>query len=280
VRSVAIATLALSLAGCDVSKTLGGDGGATPTADDRDGDGVPNAQDLCPDTVDPLQRDHDTDRVGDICDFCPHISNADNLDGDGDGVGDACDPRPGDTGEMRVLWIGFYDEDSTIVDTWTTRSGTWTLANGALRGTADGSIVHITMLDNVPRAHAAVAFDTTAITSNNHAAGLHIGQKGTLPNVTQAYECVAGIGNGNSVVQLNAVWPGQSVINSPGTWTGTFPTTLTLVATFDSNARCTASGGGTNINRSTANGPSDGRVNLIVGRSQAAFDYVFVIDRK
>jgi hypothetical protein len=35
---------------------------------DRDGDGVPNASDLCPDAFDPEQLDTDGDGVGDACD--------------------------------------------------------------------------------------------------------------------------------------------------------------------------------------------------------------------
>lgn len=100
-----------------------------PTATDRDGDGIVDADDLCPRVFDPprplddgMQADADGDGVGDACDpcpldatnecagdltgdrdgdgvpdgadRCPDTSNPDQVDGDGDGRGDACDFCP------------------------------------------------------------------------------------------------------------------------------------------------------------------------------------------
>lgn len=97
-----------------------------PTASDRDGDGVPDADDRCPRVFDPprplddgVQADADGDGSGDACDpcpldptnrcgreltgdrdgdgvpdsadGCPDTSDPDQTDGDGDGRGDACD---------------------------------------------------------------------------------------------------------------------------------------------------------------------------------------------
>ncbi|MCA9701431.1 MAG: thrombospondin type 3 repeat-containing protein, partial [Myxococcales bacterium] len=104
-----------------------------PTADDLDGDGVPNDVDNCPMVFNPVfttptvtyydeQPDEDGDDLGDVCDPCPYDAgntctppSADDLDGDGikngvdncpydananqadadqDGHGDACDDCP------------------------------------------------------------------------------------------------------------------------------------------------------------------------------------------
>lgn len=100
------------------------------TEDDLDGDGIPNAGDLCPRVFDPprpmdhgQQADADADGQGDACDPCPLVpfateceapdpedpdrdgvpsaldncpsaANPDQEDRDQDGKGDACDPCP------------------------------------------------------------------------------------------------------------------------------------------------------------------------------------------
>jgi hypothetical protein len=63
-------------------------------APDGDGDGVPDAADLCPAVPDPEQGDGDGDGIGDACDLCPTVADPEQLDADGDGVGDACDLCP------------------------------------------------------------------------------------------------------------------------------------------------------------------------------------------
>ena len=58
---------------------------------DFDEDGVPDAQDNCPETSNSNQENNDNDSFGDACDNCPNIDNEDQTDVDGDGIGDACD---------------------------------------------------------------------------------------------------------------------------------------------------------------------------------------------
>ncbi len=98
-----------------------------PSAEDSDGDGIPNEKDNCPTVFNPIrpmdkgqQADVDNDGIGDACDECPEdatqkcgstataadidgdgvpngldncpeVANADQADADGDGRGDACD---------------------------------------------------------------------------------------------------------------------------------------------------------------------------------------------
>ena len=54
---------------------------------DRDGDGVLNDEDNCPDTGPASQIDTDLDGVGDLCDNCINVRNADQADADDDGRG-------------------------------------------------------------------------------------------------------------------------------------------------------------------------------------------------
>jgi hypothetical protein len=63
---------------------------------DADFDGLPDADDNCPDVHNPNQTDSDADTIGDACDNCPNTPNRLQEDTDGDGTGDACqDPEGG-----------------------------------------------------------------------------------------------------------------------------------------------------------------------------------------
>ena len=77
---------------------------------DSDRDGIPDAEDNCPNMPNQNQADTDGDGKGDVCDDdldgdgvpnaddnCRNVPNADQADSDGDGVGDACETdRDGD----------------------------------------------------------------------------------------------------------------------------------------------------------------------------------------
>ncbi len=68
---------------------------ASPPANpacDSDGDGNPDASDVCPFASDPVPADADGDGIADACDTCPALAEPWQDDGDGDGLGDACDP--------------------------------------------------------------------------------------------------------------------------------------------------------------------------------------------
>ncbi len=58
---------------------------------DKDGDGIEDAADNCPNAANPDQADGDHDGIGDLCDNCPTVVNPDQADVDHDGVGDLCD---------------------------------------------------------------------------------------------------------------------------------------------------------------------------------------------
>jgi hypothetical protein len=110
---------------------------------DRDGDGVPDHLDNCPDVYNPEQYDEDGDGIGDACDNCPHVYNPDQADmgetilgGEPDGVGDACDPRPFLGGDEIVLFDGFNGD--TLDPAWSVYFGgdTWSVSGGALHQTS------------------------------------------------------------------------------------------------------------------------------------------------
>lgn len=103
---------------------------------DRDGDGIPNDVDNCPDVPNPDQADEDGDMLGDVCDPCP--PSATNTDTDGDGVGDDCDPHPTVIGDRIALFEGF-----NAMPTGWTYTGTWTASNGSIAvSAADGTYVN------------------------------------------------------------------------------------------------------------------------------------------
>ncbi len=70
-----------------------------PDPNDRDGDGILNAEDNCPDDFNPDQSDRDMDGIGDVCDRCPDYPNP----GDGPCLTRIYDIKRGDmVGAVRV----------------------------------------------------------------------------------------------------------------------------------------------------------------------------------
>jgi hypothetical protein len=70
--------------------------------DDRDGDGVIDIEDNCPDAFNLDQADADEDGLGDLCDNCIDTPNADQADMDRDGIGNACDNDMDDGGNVGM----------------------------------------------------------------------------------------------------------------------------------------------------------------------------------
>jgi hypothetical protein len=121
---------------------------------DRDGDGVTDADDNCPDAYNPGQHDEDGDGLGDACDKCPPYADASDPDQDGDGVGDKCDPRPTQGGDAIVLWDDLHD-----LDNWTT-VGTWTASGGAVHASV-GDGARATMFANAPAGTVTISAGLT-----------------------------------------------------------------------------------------------------------------------
>ncbi len=86
---------------------------------DRDGDGVPDTMDNCPQTPNADQADTNRNMIGDACevmgapdadrdgrpdsmDNCPMVWNVNQADDDRDGIGNVCDPTP--RGDAPLPW--------------------------------------------------------------------------------------------------------------------------------------------------------------------------------
>lgn len=111
--------------------TGSGSGSAAP--DDRDGDGIDDAHDNCPDVANHDQANEDGDPRGDACDLCPAIKDDSNRDDDGDGIGNDCDPQPA----IKDTLIGFtgFSDPAQLAEFATRDFGTladWSIAGGQL----------------------------------------------------------------------------------------------------------------------------------------------------
>jgi hypothetical protein len=86
--------------------------------EDRDGDGITDDLDNCPESPNEDQNDRDGDGKGDVCDNCPETPNPEQEDGDGDGVGDICDGCPGipDPGQEDADRDGIGDACDDCLD--------------------------------------------------------------------------------------------------------------------------------------------------------------------
>jgi RHS repeat-associated protein len=80
---------------------------------DKDGDGVKDVDDNCPNIFNPKQEDDDHDGVGNVCDNCIHPNPLQvDLDQDGRGDGD----NPGDLGCDNCKTFANFDQADSDVD--------------------------------------------------------------------------------------------------------------------------------------------------------------------
>src|SRR5579883_331732 len=71
-----------------------------------------------------MGHDEDGDGVPDAIDVCPHIPDPAQLDRDGDGIGDACDPEPDVPRQHLALFASLQPGDNPLrADT---NGGAWT----------------------------------------------------------------------------------------------------------------------------------------------------------
>jgi hypothetical protein len=245
---------------------------------DSDGDGVPDATDNCPMVANADQRDHDADGRGDVCDLCPHIAETVDTDTDSDGVGDACDPHPTTAGDVRLLWVGFYDAND--ITGWP-KQGTWAVANGHLTGGANNTALsYIYEPTSYPHAYAETLahYNTLGNASQtvSPAAQLYTGDAGQA----QYYQCeVAAQSNGNNVVALD-VYPINQNHFDQQAWAGTVAANSEIMlhaGVFAGKHVCTATQGATTATVMQDAGGTTGVVVLGTSNANVSFDYLFVV---
>lgn len=276
---------AMLLAACAASAACGfdapsvPDGGGDAPADDRDGDGVGDTADVCPEVSDPQQRDHDGDGRGDACDRCPHLSNTADPDQDGDGVGDACDPAPSVAADRRALWIGFYPEDAQRIgdnSEWRPYRGNWSITDGWVRGAINGvGGLHAEM--GGQRAAIASRIRLDDVTDGDATVGVISGLVFGSQSIRQLYQCAIS----RDQTRIGA----RSIINGVQTdsytpWTGTIAAgvIVEVSARFASNMfECNFAAPSTTARSSSA--MTGGFIELVVRDATVSYDYVFIVEQ-
>jgi hypothetical protein len=240
---------------------------------DRDGDGVDDAVDKCPDVRDD-QRDFDGDGVGDACDHCPHVANAANPDGDGDGVGDECDPAPDTPGNSRALWIDF-DTDAAAIATWP-RSGTWSVGGGWLHATSGNNLDTLTIPVTVQSATIATRVTFDGLNGGTPSLTLRSGVAPTTEVATQFQQCALF---SNSAMNARSVFDNIQVSDTNATWPGTVTLGDPLVITSQvtDKLHCAFAPPVGKVD-ATLGQNTAGVLDILLVRARVSFDYLFVVD--
>ncbi len=116
-------------------------------------------------------HDEDGDGIPDACDVCPTVVDLDQADRDGDGVGDACDPRPDTPGDYLAVFETNASAANAIYTRYyeTTSFGDDVITLGGLGGGFGQA--HFTLAVDAARLEAT--FDVTAVdTTVLHYAGI------------------------------------------------------------------------------------------------------------
>ncbi len=238
-------------------------------SDDDDLDGVLDAADNCPLDANADQRDWDADARGDVCDACPHIAQTADQDSDGDEVGDLCDPRPTLAGDMRVLWLGFYD--AADIAGWTSQ-GTWTVVGGKLEQAMIGGDTQL----GSPASYRAAHFETRMEIVEGQTTD--IGFCSGASSVPEQYYCCS-LSGAMSLARAFALQSG-----APLTTTAAFAGSTAVGATIDvrgthtaTSFTCQLSQGGVAAAASVTVGPTAG-VAAFFTTAAVKFHYAFVVE--
>jgi hypothetical protein len=156
---------------CVLAGTLPDAGGDAVAIADKDGDGVADSVDNCPDAKNADQGNDDGDAFGDVCDPCPQLVDTAVADKDGDHIGDACDPNA--TADVSWLFEGFHGG----LPGWDASSG-WQVVNDAAQVAAPGDPAPDVEDLALPLEHQGRTFDhfsvTVAVTVTDVSAGTEV----------------------------------------------------------------------------------------------------------
>jgi len=245
-----------------------------PPASDRDGDGVADDDDNCPDLPNADQADEDFDRAGDGCDPCP-ISD-DNTDGDGDGLGDACDPNPATAGDTLVAFEGF---DRDLPPDWTV-SGTFNLAggNGVAMSSETSSTVVTIASPPVDKIEIRAEATLLAITATGQNLGAINVVDRLAPDTDNAIACQLSRLSGGDQQQLRIFDTSAGMIVDTGAHSFDIgiPHELRL-RRAGTNFLCHTTSPGLELGGAAAFSPQDARIGLRAIGAVAVYHWVMIV---
>lgn len=188
-------------------------------------------------------HDEDGDGVPDACDVCPHIAD-DQADRDGDGVGDACDPHPDDP----IDHLAFFDPFTGPDDIWKFRESTPTYTGDDLDLDATPAGVYFAARYQRPPGIGTYAFGATIVAVNADKAQLSMSgfqgppyyyceldaEQGQGTQLAQTYTIDNGTFDRLAMADATAIGPGEVVmtlVNAPPTFScaTTWPATPSLL---------------------------------------------------